>query len=106
MILALQAAQTTLERIAERWGLPVVMLVLIGLSIRYLFKTYVGPYIQARMARADAKEDQATAILTGQLEKAERIQETLLKDFRSAIEENNRVSRRVADSLDELLKRK
>lgn len=98
--------QTNWERMAERWGLPLVGFVLLALMVSAVFKKYIGPYIQTRMARADAKEDQATAILTSQLEKAERMQETLLKDFRSAIEENNRVSRRVADSLDELLKRK
>lgn len=98
--------QTNWERIAERWGLPVVGLALIALAVAWVFKKHIGPYIQTRMARADAKEDQATAILASQLEKAERMQETILKDFRGAIEENNRVSRRVADSLDELLRRK
>jgi hypothetical protein len=98
--------QTNWEHVAERWGLPLTILAVLVLALAAVFRKYIGPYIQSRMARADAKEDLAMSIVTKQLEKAEHVQETLLKDFRGAIEENNRVSRRVADSLDELLKRK
>lgn len=99
-------AQTNWEHVAERWGLPLVILIVVAVALRAVFKTYIGPYFQKQLERADKQADAVTTLLNSQLEKAERAQETLLKDFRGAIEENNRVSRRVADSLDELLKRK
>lgn len=92
--------------IIQRLGLPLAAVLVLSFVIYRVAVKAIWPYFQSRLERADKQSDLAQQILSSQLEKVERVQDTLLKDFRGAIEENNRVSRRVADSLDELLKRK
>lgn len=99
--------------VLQRLGVPLTVALAVTFASYKVVTKAVWPYFKQRLERADQQTDLARQVVADQLQKAEtriekadRIHETLLSDFRGAIEENNRVSRRVAESLDELLRRK
>lgn len=100
--------QSDWERVAREWGYPTIVLIVLGLIVKWA----LWPYLKRMLDRAERQADAVEKVLADQLSKAEggRVQaetraEKLARDFAGAIEENNRVSRKIAESLDELLRR-
>lgn len=96
------------EQILEKFGWPT--LVLIALVI--IGRTIVWPIIKKKLEQGDRAAEQVQELLVKQVEKAEariekadRTQETLLREFKDAIEHGIRESKRQGDLLEELLRR-
>lgn len=100
--------QTDWEPILNRWGWPTLIAVVLGLV---LWKG-VWPIIKRQLDEAEKARLAAQQVLTDQLAKAEaRIeradqrQETFATKVAEALDEQNRVNSRMADSIEELLER-
>lgn len=101
--------QVDWEHVAERWGLPVVVIIGLVLAIIYAVRK-LTPIITRYFEKAEQDRDTARSVLSDQIvrevkmrERVENMQETLLKDFKASIDESNRLSRRLVEGMDETL---
>ena len=102
------AYQTDWERILDRFGWPT----LIVITLAVLGRTIIWPIIKQKLDQGDRSAARVTELLENQvlkadarMERADKVQEGLLREFKDAIEQNVRESKRQAELLEELLRR-
>lgn len=96
------------ERILDRFGWPTLGLIIFAVIAR----TVAWPIIKAKLDAGDTAQRRVTELLENQvlkadqrIERADRIHETLLVEFKEAVEQGVRESKRQAEALEELLRR-
>lgn len=96
------------EHILDKFGWPTLGLI----ALAVIGRTIVWPIIKKKLDQGDRAAEQVTELLIKQTEKAEsrieradRTQEGLLREFKDAIEHGIRESKRQGDLLEELLRR-
>ena len=100
------------EHILDRWGWPTLVLVAVVGAITVIGRVVIWPIIKKKLEQGDRALDRVSELLENQVLKAEariersdKIHEGLLRDFKDAIEQNVRESKRQAELLEELLRR-
>ena len=100
------------EHILDRWGWPTLVLVAVVSAISILLRVVIWPIIQKKLEQGDRAMDRVNELLENQVLKAEaatersnKVHEGLLREFKEAIEQNVRESKRQAELLEELLRR-
>lgn len=100
--------QTNWVQILDRWGWPTLVAVILAL----VFWKGIWPQFKKQLDDADAQRKAAQGILSDQLVKAEKrieradaAHESLVTRVTEALEEQNRINRRLAAGMDEILER-
>ena len=101
-------AQIEWERILDRFGWPTLILIVVAIIAR----TFIYPLIKQKLEAGDRAQARVTELLENQvlkadqrIERADRIQEGLLVEFKDAVEQVGRDARRQTEVLEELLRR-
>lgn len=96
------------EQILDRFGWPTLIVV----GFIALGRMVIWPIIKRKLEQGDKAVEQVNDLLARQVEKAEAriakaddMQAGLLREFKDAIEQSTRESRRQGDLLEELLRR-
>lgn len=91
--------------IFERYGLPTSILFVLTITLARVAQKVLWPFFQQIVSRANAQADSVQQILQNQLEKSEKTQASMLEKFSGNIEESNRLSKRLVEGMEELLRR-
>jgi hypothetical protein len=96
------------ERILDRFGWPTLILAVLAL----IGRTVVWPIIKKKLDEGDKAAARVNELMESQIlkadakmERADKIQEGLLTDFKEAIDQVGHQSKRQAELLEELLRR-
>lgn len=100
--------QVDWERVLDRFGWPTMILVVVAI----IGRTVAWPIIKQKLEQGDKAAARVNELLETQIlkadarmERAEKVEEGLLREFKDAIEHGVKESKRNADLLEELLRR-